>query len=79
MNSLKAVEPRLSRKATQCPPIGRNAHILRRNLRALIKIYARVTLIFVGPKSNFRSIANEIIGGRFMTALDARLHSTRPL
>jgi hypothetical protein len=37
-------------------------------LRALIKIYARVTLIFVGPKSNFHSIANEIIGGRFMTA-----------
>jgi NitT/TauT family transport system substrate-binding protein len=44
----------------------------------LIKTYARVSLIFVGPKSNFRSIANEIIGGRFMTALDARLHSTRP-
>jgi hypothetical protein len=78
MNSLKTAELRLSRKAAQCPPIGRNAHILRCNLRALIKIYARVTLIFVGPKSNFHSIANEIVGGRFMTALDARLHSTRP-
>jgi len=47
-------------------------------LRTLIKIDARVTLIFGGPKSNFHSMANEIIGGRFMTALDARLHSTRP-
>jgi NitT/TauT family transport system substrate-binding protein len=51
---------------------------LRYFLRTLIKIYAGFSLIFVRPKSKFCSIANEMIGVPYTTALDARLHSTRP-